>query len=91
MSENPFASIDQHFSNLKDPRKEHLNHHPLINILIIALCAVVAGADNWTEIEAFGKQKRNWLRQFLDLSNGIPSHDTFGRVLARLDPNQLID
>ena len=91
MSKNPFTSIDQHFSNLEDPRKEHLNHHPLINILIIALCAVVAGADNWTEIEAFGKQKRNWLRQFLDLSNGIPSHDTFGRVLARLDPNQLID
>ena len=88
MSKNPFTSIDQHFSNLEDPRKEHLNHHPLINILVIALCAVVAGADNWTEIEDFGKQKRNWLSQFLDLSNGLPSHDTFGRVFARLDPNQ---
>lgn len=58
MSENPVASTDKHFSNLEDPRKKHLNHHPLINILVIALCALVAGADNWTEIEDFGKQKQ---------------------------------
>lgn len=88
MSENPFQSIEQHFSELEDPRKEHLNHHPLLNILVIALCATIAGADNWAEIEDFGQQKRNWLSQFLDLTNGIPSHDTFGRVFARLNPEQ---
>jgi predicted transposase YbfD/YdcC len=60
----------------------------LINILVIALCAAVCGADNWVEIELFGESKREWFAQFLDLTNGIPSHDTFGRVFGLLDAEQ---
>jgi predicted transposase YbfD/YdcC len=57
-----------------------------MDILVIAICAVICGADGWTEIEAYGREKEPWLKSFLDLPNGIPSHDTFARVLARLDP-----
>jgi len=52
---------------------------------VIAVCGVICGADNWVEIEAWGREKETWLKQFLELANGIPSHDTFGRVFARLD------
>jgi hypothetical protein len=62
--------------------------HPLENIIVIALCAVICGADSWVDIELFGESKRQWFAKFLDLSNGIPSHDTFGRVFARLDAEQ---
>jgi len=78
MAHNPAASITRHFAELKDPRKEEACTHPLINILVIAICAVICGAESFTEIEEFGKAKRDWLSKFLDLSNGIPSHDTFG-------------
>jgi predicted transposase YbfD/YdcC len=88
MSNKITSTIEKHFSELEDPRTSHLNDHPLINILTIALCAIIAGAENWTDIESFGQQKVVWLGQFLDLSNGIPSHDTFGRVFARLEPEQ---
>lgn len=88
MSHKITSTIEKHFSELEDPRTIHLNNHPLINILTIALCAIIAGAENWTDIENFGQQKAGWLGQFLDLSNGVPSHDTFGRVFARLDPEQ---
>jgi len=79
------ATVQAHFGELEDPRRTYLNEHPLINILTITLCAVVAGAEGWTDVENFGKQKQVWLSQFLDLTNGIPSHDTIGRVFARLD------
>ena len=82
------ASIQAHFGNIDDPRRSYLNDHPLINIITIALCAVIAGAEGWTDIEMFGQQKQAWLSRFLDLKNGIPSHDTFGRVFARIDPEQ---
>lgn len=88
MSHKITSTIEKHFSELEDPRTIHLNNHPLINILTIALGAIIAGAENWTDIENFGQQKAGWLGQFLDLSNGVPSHDTFGRVFARLDPEQ---
>ena len=88
ISNKIISSIEQHFSQVEDPRTAHLNDHPLINILTIALCAIIAGAENWTDIENFGQQKASWLGQFLDLSNSVPSHDTFGRVFARLDPEQ---
>ena len=81
-------TIAAHFNDLDDPRRTFLNDHPLINIITIALCAVIAGAETWTDIESFGKSKQSWLSQFLDLRNGIPSHDTLGRVFARLDPEQ---
>jgi predicted transposase YbfD/YdcC len=88
MSNKISSNIQEHFSELEDPRRVYLNDHPLLNILSIALCGIIAGAESWTDIENFGKQKQAWLGQFLDLTKGIPSHDTFGRVFARLDPEQ---
>lgn len=86
MSDKLVATIEAHFGDVEDPRRSYLNDHPLINILTIALCAIIAGAEGWTDVENFGRQKQTWLGGFLDLGNGIPSHDTFGRVFARLDP-----
>lgn len=88
MNQNPTATILEHFSAVEDPRVEYLVNHKLIDIITIALCAVIAGADNWTEVAQFGREKRDWLAEFLSLSHGIPSHDTFGRVFAHLDPVQ---
>lgn len=81
-------SISQYFASVVDPRMDRTKAHPLLNIIIISLCAVICGADGWVEIEQFGRSKQAWLATFLDLTNGIPSHDTFGRVFARLDPSQ---
>jgi predicted transposase YbfD/YdcC len=88
MEPNPAASIDKYFSNLEDPRVERTKLHALLDILVIAICAAICGADNWAEVELFGKAKQTWFAQFLDLPHGIPSHDTFWRVFARLDPDQ---
>lgn len=88
VEQQPLASIKAHFAHLEDPRRTYLNTHPLINILTIALCGVIAGAETWTDIESFGHSKRAWLSGYLDLENGIPAHDTFGRVFALLDPEQ---
>jgi predicted transposase YbfD/YdcC len=76
----------EHFAELEDPRVERTKAHNLLNMITIAICGVICGADGWTGVEAFGQAKRAWLETFLDLPNGIPSHDTFGRVFARLDP-----
>lgn len=76
----------RHFSSLNDPRIEnHNKRHSLSSILVITLLGVICGADNWVDIETFGKCKEDWLSTFLDLPNGIPSHDTFGRLFAALD------
>jgi predicted transposase YbfD/YdcC len=79
-------SIQKHFEELPDPRSGNAILHHLIDIVTIALCAVICGANEWTDVEEFGHTHEAWLRQFLELPNGIPSHDTFGRVFARLDP-----
>jgi len=79
-------SITSHFKKLKDPRRRHRRIHALQNILVIALCAVIAGAQDWQEIETFGRKRRQWLKRFLDLAEGVPSHDTFERVFNRLNP-----
>lgn len=76
------------FADLEDPRIERCRRHELVDILVITICAVICDADDWTEIAAFGAAKETWFKTFLDLPNGIPSHDTFGRVFARLDPVQ---
>jgi hypothetical protein len=79
------ASLWNYFSDLPDPRRSQGRHHKFVDILAVALCAVLCGADDFTEIEEFGQTKEAWLRQFLELPHGIPSHDTFGRVFAALD------
>jgi predicted transposase YbfD/YdcC len=80
--------IESHFGNLKDPRFKHSPPHVLIEIIIIALCAIICGANDWVAVEAWGKAKEEWLRQYLRLPNGIPSHDTFGLVFGVLDPDE---
>ena len=81
-------TLQEHFATLEDPRVERTKQHQLLSIITIALCAVICGADDWVAREEFGQAKRAWLETVLDLPNGIPSHDTFGRVFARLDPEQ---
>jgi len=85
-SQSPDLSIPKHFTKLKDPRRRHRRLHLLPDIIVVALCAVVAGAQDWQEIETFGRKRRAWLKRFLKLPNGIPSHDTFERVFDRLNP-----
>lgn len=80
--------IVRHFTDIEDPRVERTQEHKLIDILVIAICAVICGANHWTEVAIFGEAKKEWLGTFLELPNGIPSHDTFGRVFARIDPEQ---
>jgi predicted transposase YbfD/YdcC len=88
MPEPIVTSIQQHFGGVKDPRIDRCKRHQLLDILVIAICAIICGADDWTEVEGFGNAKLAWFQTFLDLPHGIPSHDTFGRVFARLDPAQ---
>ena len=89
MKLRPKITIADHFSELEDPRIERTKRHQLIDIITITICAVICGADGWTEIERYGKSKYKWLKKFLELPNGIPSHDTFARVFSRLNPEQL--
>ena len=84
MSRPKIAFVDA-FVDLPDPRVERCKKHRLSDILVIAVCAVICGADSFEEIERFGETKEAWLKGFLDLPNGIPSHDTFNRVFAALD------
>ena len=88
MEATPVAALTKQFAALEDPRVDRGKEHKLIDIIVIAICGVVCGADGWTGIERFGNAKLEWLQQYLDLPNGIPSHDTFGRVFAQLDPEQ---
>ena len=78
------------FENLADPRVKRTRRHELLELLVVALCGTIAGADSWADIERFGNERLAWLRTFLPLVNGIASHDTFGRVFARLDPAGLV-
>lgn len=87
MEKKVSASIEQHF-DLTDPRIDRTKLHQLLDILVIAICAVIAGADNWEDIAEFGRAQVAWFQTFLELPNGIPSHDTFNRVFARLDPQE---
>ena len=83
------ASIDKHFGEIEDPRVERTRAHYLVDILVITLFAIISGADSWVGIETYGKSKEEWLKEFLELPKGIPSHDTFARVFARLEPEAL--
>lgn len=83
------GGIETHFGNIEDPRVDYLVIHPFLNIMTIALCAIIAGADNWADVARFGQSKQSWLGQFLNLEMGSPSHDTFSALFARLEPEQL--
>jgi len=79
------------FSSLEDPRVERHKRHKLIDIIVLSICAVVSGSDGWESIEEFGKNKIDWLRQWIDLENGIPSHDCIARVISRIEPTAMSD
>jgi predicted transposase YbfD/YdcC len=85
MSEEDPISLIISFRDLPDPRVTGRCDHQLIDIIVIAVCAVIAGAESWVDVESFGQAKEAWLRTFLELPAGIPSHDTFGRFFAALD------
>lgn len=88
MQEKPHNKIAEHFGSVQDPRIERSKEHKLIDIISIAICAVICGAEGWVDIENFGKSKEAWLKTFLELPNGIPSHDTFGRVFSLIEPEE---
>jgi len=80
------SGLLRYFSELEDPRMNRTRRHLLTDILTISICAFICGANGWTQVEEFGRAKLKWFRTFLLLPKGIPSHDTFGRVFAKLDP-----
>lgn len=86
MDVNAPTGLLRAFADLEDPRVDRTKKHHLSDILVIAICAVICGADGWVQIEVFGNSKKKWLKTFLELPNGIPSHDTFGRLFAKLNP-----
>jgi len=82
----PNARLFAHFSEIPDPRLDRQKSHSLFDIIAITICASVCGCDTWTDIEEWAEIREDWLKTFLDLPNGIPSHDTFGRVFSLIDP-----
>ena len=85
MSSPGFENLEEHFGDMPDPRVVGRCDHKLQDIIMIAICAVLCGAETWEEVEVFGETKQTWLRQYLEMPNGIPSHDTFRRVFSLLD------
>jgi predicted transposase YbfD/YdcC len=79
-------SVKVHFRKLRDPRRKHGQRHRFLDVIVIAICAVIAGSNCWTDIAAFGRRRHAWLKRFLALPNGIPSHDTFERVFQLISP-----
>ena len=88
MADTVNASIVEHFRTLEDPRIERTKKHNLLDILVIALCTLLSGGEGFQDMELFSKSTRAWLQTFLALPHGIPAHDTFGRVFARLHPQR---
>ncbi len=82
-------SIEKHFGKIPDQRVVTRSSHRLVDIIAIAILAILCGADGWVAIETYGKAKQEWLKTFLELPNGIPSHDTFGRIFSQLNPEVL--
>src|SRR5687767_4955824 len=89
MAETQSLALLDHLTLLEDPRLDRQKRHELVDIVFIAVCAAIAGANDFVAMEKFGHSKRAWLDQFLKLPNGIPSHDTFGRVISLLEPEHL--
>lgn len=82
-------AIEEHFGKITDQRVVTRSSHKLVDIIAVAILAILCGADGWVAIETYGKAKEEWLKTFLELPNGIPSHDTFGRIFSQLDPEVL--
>lgn len=91
MSESIALSLFDTLAQVPDPRMERTKLHPLVDVLVIAVCATICAAETWEEIAEFGQAKEGWFRQFLSLPNGIPSHDTFRRIFLRLNARKLQD
>jgi len=87
MDVNAPRGIVRFFVDMEDPREKQGRRHELLDILVIAICAVICGAGGWKDVALFGRSKKEWFQTFLRLPHGIPSHDTFGRVFARLNPD----
>ena len=90
MTHSPDSPFLKHLDCIKDPRR-HNTRHLLHDMFLIALCAIISGADCWTQVSEYGRSKIDWFKQFLKLPNGIPSHDTFGRLFAKIDPKGFHD
>lgn len=88
---HPKVSLIEYFQSITDPRVNRTKDHDLIDILIIAICCLLCGGEGFNDMEDFGHAKHDWFKTFLRLRNGIPSHDTFNRVFAALDPQQFLD
>ena len=91
MSSSAGGSLGEHFGNLEDPRRDQGKRHQLLDIIAMTICAVIGGAEGWSDVELFVKCKYEWFQRFLDLPNGVPCPDTFARVFARIDPEQFRD
>jgi len=88
MEEQAIGRITEHFGKVSDPRIGNATRHKLMDILVIAICAVICGADGWSDVALFGRSKIKWFKTFLELPHGIPSHDTFGRVFGLINPEE---
>jgi predicted transposase YbfD/YdcC len=91
MQKHPKLSLIEHFENLPDPRVNRTKDHDLIDVLVIAVCTLLCAGESFNDMEDFGKAKQDWFKTFLSLRHGIPSHDTFNRVFAALDPNGFLE
>lgn len=91
MEEAELSGLIEQFEDLPDPGSKRNQDHPLMSILLITICGAISGADNWVDIAAYGKAKQSWLETIIALPNGIPSHDTFGRVFRFINPNAFQD
>lgn len=90
MTTGPACMIDNHFENVTDPRVNRGQNHNLLEMIFVALTATICGAQGWADVERFAKSKLDWFRRYVPLENGVPSHDTFGRVFARLDTGEFL-
>src|SRR5690606_15476749 len=86
----PAKIVQRHFENVTDPRVDRGGNHDLLEMVFMALTAAICGANGWADVERFAKAKRDWFRQYIDLPHSVPSHDTFGRVFARLDTGEFL-
>ena len=85
MASNLLGKIYDHFEELTDPRQNRGGNYPLLEMVFVALCATICDANSWADVARFGRAKLDWFRQHLPFELGVPSHDTFSRVFARLD------